>query len=113
MPKSSRRTSPSLPTRMFAGFRSRCTIEPCVRVRHRIGHLQEQAQALAQVAALAAAVFVDGDALDVLEREIGLSVGREAGVVEPRDVRMLEAREDVALARHALGEVGAEHAAVG
>ena len=46
-------------------------------------------------------------AVDVLEREVGPAALVDAGVVEPGDVRVLEQRADVALARHALGQARA------
>ena len=67
-------------------------------------HLQEDAQARVDEQALRLDVFVDRAALDVLEREVGLSHGRHARVVEPGDVRVAEARQDLAFARHAVGE---------
>ena len=37
----------------------------------------------------------------MLEREVGLAIGRDAGVVQARDVRVIEGGEDLALARDA------------
>ena len=78
-----------------------------VRMSDRARHLQEQPQPGRHIERLARAVGVDALAFDVLQREIRLTVGREAGVVQPRDVRVLECGEDLALARQALAELGA------
>ena len=89
---------------MLDGLRSRCTTSLRVRVRDRLRHLQEHAKTRAHVEALVVAVLVDRTAFDVLERQIRPAAGRHARVVQPRDVRVVERGEDVALPRHALGE---------
>ena len=83
-----------------------------VRERHRAQDVEEQLQLLAQVEPLGAAVFVRRDAVDVFEREIGTPAFVDAGVVEARDVRMLEAGEDFALARDALLDAAIHQAEV-
>ena len=50
--------------------------EFAVRVGDGVGHLREQPQARRHVELLLAAVHVDAAAFDVLDREIGLAVGR-------------------------------------
>ncbi len=72
-----------------------------MRVLHGAQHLSEQREARAQRQAVRVAVREQRLALDEFEREVRLALRRDAGVVEPRDVRMREAREDVALAREA------------
>ncbi len=83
-----------------------------VREGHRAQDVEEQLQLLAQVEPLGAAVLVRGDAVDVFEREIGTPVFVDAGVVEPRDVRVLEAGENLALARDALLDAAIHQAQV-
>lgn len=80
--------------------------EPAVRVRHRLGHLQDEAQPRVDRQAALAAMHVDRHAVDELHRQPGPALGGDAGVVQPRDARVLERGEDVALARHALREAG-------
>jgi hypothetical protein len=43
-----------------------------------------------------ARVFVDGDAIDVIHREIGASLRRFSGIQEAGDARMLKRRQDLA-----------------
>ena len=76
--------------------------QPRMRMRHRIGDLQEQAQALRHVELMLAAVHVDGLAADALHRHPGPAGRGDACVVQPRDARVLQRAQDVALARHAL-----------
>ena len=56
---------------------------------------------VADVGIVQGAVLIDGLAIDELEREVGPAIFRDAGIVEPRDVGMLERGQDVALTRHA------------
>ena len=51
-----------------------------------------------------AAVDIDRLAVDVLHCDVRTAVLIDPGVVEARDVRMLEQRTDVAFTRHALAE---------
>ena len=69
----------------------------------RCQHLHEQRNAPVQVQALSVGVGVDRLAIDKSHRQPGLAVGRQAGVVEPGNVRVLQPRQDVALAGKALG----------
>ena len=73
-------------------------------IRDRGQHLQEDAQARAHVETLVRAVPVDRAAFDVFEREIGLALGRHARVVQPRNVRVRQSGEDVALPCQAFRE---------
>ena len=50
-------------------------------------------------------VLIDWPSRDVFEREVRLTAARDAGVVEPGDVRMREAREDLPLADEPLREL--------
>ena len=88
---------------MLDGFRSRCITEPAVREGHRLRHLQQQRSRDLDVQCPLAAIDIDRLALDVLEREERPPLRIGAGVVQPRDVRVLERGQDVALTRHALG----------
>jgi len=77
-----------------------------VSVCNRIGNLEEQLQPCAQRQTARLAVNVDGLARYVFEREEGLAVVGDAGVVQRCDVRMIEGCKDLALARHSFGEQG-------
>ena len=76
------------------------------QVRVRVGdgfeHVDEQAQASVGVERVLVAVVIDALAFDVLEHQVGMTARRHAGVDEVRDVRMGEAREDVAFAAEPL-----------
>src|SRR5262245_31803480 len=84
-----------------------------VRVLHGAEDLQKQHQTLAHGEPVHVAILVDRDAVDVLENQKRLPGSGYIGVVEPRDVRMLEACEDVALAKQALGELSLIGTSVG
>ena len=105
-PKSSRRTWPSSVTRMFDGLRSRCRTRLAVRVLQRGEDLQEQLQA--SVDPQPSRIGPGGDVLarNPLHRQVRLPAV-DAGVVEPRDVRVLEPGEDVPLAGEALRHLAA------
>ena len=83
-----------------------------VAVHHQVGvgmadraaDLQEQAQAFVQRQLQAPAVFGDRLALDVGQHQVGLAVLAEAGIQQPGDVRMLQPRQDLALAVEALAQ---------
>ena len=72
-------------------------------MRDRGQHVVEQRETLAHAEALLLAMEVDGFALHQLEHEIGLPAGRHAGVEQARDVRVRQARQDLAFALEALG----------
>ncbi len=72
-----------------------------MRVRHGPRGLQYQAHARGDVGVAAGAVFVDGHAIDELEREVRPAIAADAGVVQARDAGMFERGEQVAFARHA------------
>src|SRR5439155_18067707 len=69
-----------------------------VSVLHRQQDLAKQRDAFAQGQAAAVAEARDRLAFDIFEREPGLPVLRDAGVEQPGDVRVTQARENVALA---------------
>ena len=102
MPKSSSLTWPSAVTSTFDGFEIAMHDQVGVRVGDRRLHVEEQADARLDAEPLLVAEAVDVPALDVLEHEVRLAGGRDAGVDEARDVRMGEPREDRAFALEAL-----------
>lgn len=73
-----------------------------MRILHRAQHLSKKHEALIDAKVVVIAVLGDGRAFDVLEGEIGLPVFGKAGVEQLRDVRVIQTREDLALAGHAL-----------
>ena len=75
--------------------------EVAVRVRDRGADLQQQGESRAHVELARVAIARDRLALDVFEREIRRAVVGDAAVVQLRDVRMHEPREDLALAQEA------------
>ena len=76
-----------------------------VGVLHGLEHLQEQAQARTDVEPLRIAPVGEQLTLHVLHRQEGQAVGIDAGVVQPRNMRMLQTRENVALAEEALFQI--------
>ena len=64
--------------------------QPRVRVGHRGGHLQQQPEPVTERQRPLIAVHVNGLAIDVLHGEVGPALSVDAGVVQARDVRMLE-----------------------
>ena len=72
--------------------------------------LHEQAQPRRDAEPPLVAVAVDALPVHMFEREVGLAVGRDAGVVQARDVRVVERGQDLALARDARGQIAAERA---
>jgi hypothetical protein len=79
-----------------------------VRVLHRAQDLPKQLQTLTNGEAALIAVRCERLTGHVIEREVGLTVPSKARVEKPRNVRMIQARENLALARGAL----AHHAAL-
>ena len=77
-----------------------------MRVRDGSRRLQCEGHARGNVSMPLGAIGIDWFSIDELERQVGASVNVHAGIVEPRDVRVFERSQDVALARHAFGEVG-------
>jgi hypothetical protein len=88
-----------------AGLEVAMDDQPRMRVLHRVEHLVEQGQPAFHAQPLAVAPLVHGSAVgDPFHRHPGRAVGVDAGVVQPCDVRVLQPRQDVALAREALGQ---------
>ena len=78
--------------------------QPGVRVRDGARHQQEQAQPGANRQLPRVDVFVNRTAFDVLQREVRLAAARDAGVVQPCDVRVIEGGQDLALLGEPFGE---------
>ena len=78
-----------------------------MRVLHRLEHLQEQPQPRADVESLRIAPVGEQLAVHVLHRQVGQTLGIDASVVQARNMRMLQSRENVALADEALFQVAA------
>src|SRR5439155_21170550 len=70
----------------------------------RAQRLEKQLQPRLQVQAAIFAVGRDWLAFDIFEREIRLARRRDPGVVQPRNLRMREPRQKVALASEAFGQ---------
>jgi hypothetical protein len=81
--------------------------EPAVREGDRAADLQQQIELAPHRQRPFLGVGVDRLALDVLQRQVRPAVLVDPGVVQARDVRVLQAGEDVALARHAFGQATA------
>ena len=73
--------------------------EVAVRRGHGVAAVVQEAEPLVDAEAVRAAVARDRLAFDELHHEVGPSVLGGSSVEEPRDVRMLEPREDAPLAR--------------
>ena len=85
--------------------------QPLMRELHRAADFLEQAQARIERQRALVAVRVDRLALDVFHDEIRLAARRRAAVEQARDVRMLQRREDLPLAREVREHLGVGHAA--
>ena len=83
-----------------------------VGVRDRRLDVEKQADARLDGEPLLVAEAIDVAAGDVFEHQVGLSRARDAGVDEPGDVRMREAREDGAFALEALLAAAADQRGV-
>jgi hypothetical protein len=81
-----------------------------VRELHRGQDLGEELDPSPQVHPVLVAPDRDGTSVHVFHREVWQPVRADAGVVEARDVGMLEAGEDVPLTGEADGEVPSEPA---
>ena len=86
--------------------------QPRVRMRDGFTHLQKQREAIGQACGMRVAPAVDAFAVDILQCQPGLPGRRDAGVVQPSDVRMLQRGEDRALAGEALHQTGTPPRAV-
>src|SRR5579863_6403252 len=72
-----------------------------VRELHRIADIQKQLYSFFQFYTFFAAIVEQRQALDILHREIGPAVGGDAAVEQVSDMRMLQARQNLALAQEA------------
>ena len=84
-------------TSTFDGFRSRCTMRLACACATAASTSRNSAIRAVDAEALFVAVPIDVAAVDVLEHEIRLARRRDAGVDQPRDVRMREPRQDACL----------------
>ena len=78
--------------------------QPRVGMRHRACDLQHQPQALRHRQRTAFAIGIDSFAFDVFERKVRAAMFIDTSVVKARDVRVAQARQNVVLAAHALGQ---------
>src|SRR5580658_5362460 len=76
--------------------------EVAVGMTHRCKHTLEQKHARLGPELQPIAIRIDRLTLDILEHEVGLCVVEDTGIDEPRDVRMIEPREQPTLAAEAL-----------
>ena len=102
MPKSSSLTWPSALTSTFEGLRSRCTTRLACACATAASTPRNRADARLDAERVLVAVAIDRLAVDVLEDEVGLAARRDAGVDQPRDVRVGQPREQAALALESL-----------
>ena len=102
MPKSSSFTSPGRGHQDVGGLQVAVHDQVAVRVGDRLAHLREQRQALLERRAVLGAEGGDRPALHELHDHVGAAVGGDAAVVQARDARVLEARQDLALGLEAL-----------
>ena len=70
-------------------------------VLHRLEHLQEKPQALAYPEPMGVAPVGQRLTLHILHRQVGQALRIHTGIVETRDMGVLETGQDVALARKA------------
>ena len=83
-----------------------------VGMRNGRQHVDEQPDPRLDIELSCVAPAVDRGSLDVLENQIGLARGRDASVEQLRNVRMRQARKDVALASKSLRTTSAQHSQV-
>src|SRR5262249_18124924 len=77
--------------------------EAAMRVRDDLAHLPEQLQPPFEAEPLRVAVLGERGAFNIFHDHVGPAIARDAAIEEPRDARMLEPREDVALGVKARG----------
>ena len=88
----------------IGGFQIAMHHQPCMSMGDGTRHLQQQAQTLVDTQRALFAIHVNGLALDVFQGEVGSPLGIQTRVVNLRNIRMIEARQNVAFAPHALGQ---------
>ncbi len=106
MPKSSSLGTPSFVTSTFPGFRSLMDHHALVRELNRRAHLDEELQPTRDVEFLLGAVVGDRLPVDELHDEVGNALLRRATIEQARDVRMFQAREDLALSAQPAADEG-------
>jgi hypothetical protein len=87
-----------------AGLEVAVDHQPGVRVLHGVQHLGEQGQALSQAQPAGITPGVDGLAVHTFHRQPGCAVVGHTGVVQARDVRVLQPRQDVLLTGETFGQ---------
>ena len=102
MPKSSSFTRPSGVDEDVAGLEVAVDDQTLMRVTHRAADVAKELQPLTHPVAALLAIAVERLAVDELHHEVRQPVVGRAAVDEPRDVGVLEAREDLALRAQAL-----------
>ena len=78
--------------------------QPCMRMSDGASDLQNQLEYLLDHWRMLGAITIDGHAFHIFHCHERAAQIIDAGVVQSRDVGMLERRENVLLARHAFGE---------
>src|SRR5580704_18956437 len=76
-----------------------------MRKPYGVEHLKKQLQAIGNTQALRRAPLRQRFALDVLHGQVRNPAGVDSRVVEARDIRMLEARQDIALYSETLRQI--------
>ena len=112
MPKSSSFGAPSAVTRMFAGFRSRCTTRFWCAYWTAPQISRNSCSRSRSAELLAIAVAIERLAVHVLHHEVGIAFLGFARVDQARDVRVIQAREDLALGAEAQAELALHRAVV-
>ena len=79
---------------------------------HRVEHLREEIDAPAHAQTVRFAPAVDALALHQFQHQIGLALGRDAGVEQLRNARVLQPRQDGALTAKAFLRAAVEKAAL-
>ena len=93
-----------------AGLQVAVHQQHAVRIGHGVGQLEKDAKPLRQ--RQPATGVVDRPTLDQFHHEIGQAIGRQTGVEQPRDVRVVERGQRLLLDRKALQHPDAVHAAL-
>ena len=107
MPKSRSFTWPSGVTRMFDGFRSRCTTRLRCAASTASQQDGQELQPILQRQAASAAVIGDRLSFHSLHDEVRPPVGGLAGIEKPRDAGVLQARQDSPLTRETAQDLAA------
>jgi hypothetical protein len=88
-----------------AGFQIAMDDEVVMGELHRLAHAEEQTEAIGHGELACAAVLVDADAIDVFHDQIGQPFFGRTAVEQPRDLRVLELGQDLALAAESAEQI--------